>query len=159
MFSIHVLISSQYKSDSLRTTEFNICSHTNLYICESVSRTHTHSVYTHYERCSKAAVNRNLLAAHAFADYSGEQHMVHYRNWHVHQFRSKFHCAKHRMIRLRIHREYEASSYIDRCLNEFIYWSIAYGPCFTTALDGCCAAVFDVVTCVSILSPKAGPDD
>ena len=68
--------------------------------------------------------------------------MVHYRNWHVHEFRSKLHCAKHRMMTLRIRREYEANSYI-----------------VTTALDSCCAAVFDVLTCISMLSPKAGPDD
>ena len=73
MFSIHVLMSSEHRSDSLRTTEFKIWSHTNSYICESVSRTHTHSVYTHYERCYKAAVNRNLLPARAFVDYSGER--------------------------------------------------------------------------------------
>ncbi len=33
------------------------------------------------------------------------------------------------------------------------------GTCLTTALDGCCAVAFHVVTRVSILRPKAGPDD
>jgi len=40
-----------------------------------------------------------------------------------------------------------------------MYWSICCGTCSTTACDGCCAAAFHVVTRVSILRPKAGPDD